>query len=60
MAKGKYTISDRQGERMVNAMRRRGEEAFSRMTRRSKPLRPEDVRTTHTTMTKVNKNKEDR
>jgi hypothetical protein len=58
MAIGKYTISDRQGERMVNAMRKRGEEWFARLTRPTKP-NPENVRTTSSTMTKVN-NKEDR
>jgi hypothetical protein len=54
MAKGKYTISDRQGERMVNAMRKRGEQWFARLTRPTKP-NPENVRTTSSTMTKVNK-----
>jgi hypothetical protein len=51
---GRYTISDRQGEIMVNAMRRRGEELYAKMTRRTQP-RPEDVRTTHNTITRINK-----
>jgi hypothetical protein len=33
---GHYTVTDRQGERMVNAMRRRGEELFKIMTRPTK------------------------
>lgn len=52
---GHYTITDKQGARMVNAMRQRGEELFARMTRPSKPLQPEDVRVTHNTMTRVKK-----
>jgi len=39
---------------MVNAMRKRGEELFKRMTRPTKP-QPENVRVTHSTMTRVNK-----
>jgi hypothetical protein len=55
MKKPPYSISNKQGERMVSAMRRRGEELYAKMTRPSKPMRPEDVRTTHNTMTRVNK-----
>ena len=54
MKKPPHSISNKQGERMVNAMRRRGEELFKRMTRPTKP-QPENVRVTHSTMTRVNK-----
>jgi hypothetical protein len=54
MKKPPYSISRKQGERMVNAMRQRGEELYAKMTRRTQP-RPEDIRVTHNTMTKVNK-----
>ena len=50
---GHYTISNKQGARMVSAMRKRGEELFARMTRPSKPMGPEDVRTTQNTITRV-------
>jgi hypothetical protein len=55
MKKPPYSISDKQGERMVNAMRRRGDELFKRITRQNKPLQPEDIRTTHSTITRINK-----
>jgi hypothetical protein len=54
LKKPPYSISQRQGEIMVNAMRRRGEELFAKMTRATKP-NPENVRTTSATITRVNK-----
>ena len=51
---GHYTISNKQGARMVSAMRKRGEELYARMTRPTKP-NPENLRTTHNTVTRVRK-----
>jgi len=50
-----YSVSDRQGMKMVSEMRKRGDALFAEMTRPRKPLQPDDVRVTHNTITRTNK-----
>jgi hypothetical protein len=48
------TNGDAQAMRFARGMRIRGEQLFAQLTRRTQP-NPENVRTTHNTMTKVKK-----
>jgi hypothetical protein len=41
--------------KMVSEMRKRGDALFAEMTRPRKPLQPDDVRVTHNTITRTNK-----
>jgi hypothetical protein len=50
------TRSDAEAMRFAQGMRSRGLDSLKQMTRRTTP-NPENVRTTHNTMTKVNKEK---